>query len=261
MSEYVRIKIGSPISQDRGFGKWPACCPPKEEGKGLLETIFPERVFIATLETKGNDSFYWECMADGYGMLQSKHKHLSDQDFIYGNGSIYVTGKDAVEIVSEKEYKESEKKWKNIRKLKKTEQLIPKPTIESLQQENTALKAELAAIKQGEPVTWRQPISDGSNVYSKISAEDAIDSAKQQLIMFPDIDGVERCLVGDVEPLYLAAPVKEGYVSVPENIDNDVWLREKMSDIFGYSFLMTKTKYAQFINTIKLREAAPKETK
>ena len=79
----------------------------------------------------------------------------------------------------------------------------------SLQQENTALKAELAAIKQGEPVTWRQPISDGSNVYSKISAEDAIDSAKQQLIMFPDIDGVERCLVGDVEPLYLAAPKGE----------------------------------------------------
>ncbi len=88
---YARIKVGSHISHDYGYTKWPRCKPPKSEypNKESYEyiTIKPSRIF--EVEWKGS---YWNCVADGYGILSADGGE-------YGNGSIYVTNPDGVEFV------------------------------------------------------------------------------------------------------------------------------------------------------------------
>lgn len=85
-----RIITGSPIFQDHHFGKWPICCPPRSEYAGAeyqYRAKDPDMVF--DVEWNGRR---WECKADGYGYLSHAGK--------YGNGSIFVSGRDGVELVT-----------------------------------------------------------------------------------------------------------------------------------------------------------------
>ncbi len=86
------IKIGASIFQDHHFGRWPACCPPKSEYEGetyKYEAKDPYMEFDVTWT-----GHHWVCKADGYGMLNTKGEPVE-----YGNGSIFVTPFDGVEIV------------------------------------------------------------------------------------------------------------------------------------------------------------------
>lgn len=71
-----RIKRGSGIFQDHHFGKWPACCPPAKD---------PDMVFDVNWTGR-----YWDCVADGYGVLDGGK---------YGNGSIFVSDHAGIELV------------------------------------------------------------------------------------------------------------------------------------------------------------------
>lgn len=87
-----RIKRGAGIFQDHHFGKWPNCCPPKSEYEGeeyKYEAKDPDMVF--EVEWTGN---HWDCKADGYGMLRVRGEAGE-----YGNGSIFVSSRDGVELV------------------------------------------------------------------------------------------------------------------------------------------------------------------
>ena len=79
------IKIGSSVGHDHGFFKWPSCKPPMREYEGeqyLYKTKDPYKIFNVHYYVS-NDS--WVCSAEGYGMEGS-----------YGNGPIYVRGKDSI---------------------------------------------------------------------------------------------------------------------------------------------------------------------
>lgn len=78
-----RIKIGAPVFQDHAFGRWPSCKAPG----GGHEAADPSMLFDVEWHSKGG---YWVCIADGFGRL--------DSPGLYGNGSIFVTGHDQVEI-------------------------------------------------------------------------------------------------------------------------------------------------------------------
>ena len=69
----VKIKPGVGMYQDFRFGRW----MPGESNP----------TFVAEKSTKGND-VVWDCKAPGYGGKP------------YGNGSIYVYGFDAVEMLT-----------------------------------------------------------------------------------------------------------------------------------------------------------------
>lgn len=87
-----RIKLGAPIFQDFHFGKWPNCLPPESEYEGekyQYKAKDPDMVF--EVEWKGR---YWDCKADGYGMLRSRGEGGE-----YGNGTIFVHEIDGVELV------------------------------------------------------------------------------------------------------------------------------------------------------------------
>jgi len=87
-----RIKRGAGIFQDHHFGKWPNCCPPRSEYEGeeyKYEAKDPDMVF--EVEWTGR---HWDCKADGYGMLRSRGEGGE-----YGNGSIFVSDPDGVELV------------------------------------------------------------------------------------------------------------------------------------------------------------------
>lgn len=77
---------------DHHFGKWPACCPPLSEYEGEeYEYIAKNPEMIFDVEWNGK---FWNCKADGYGYLKSK-----GDIGVYGNGSIFVTGFDYVEVI------------------------------------------------------------------------------------------------------------------------------------------------------------------
>jgi len=83
-----KIKRGAAISHDFRVWYWPECASSAEEYEGeeyKYEAKNPDMVF--DVEWTGR---YWECKADLYG---------SDVPGRYGNGSIFVFGKDNVEIV------------------------------------------------------------------------------------------------------------------------------------------------------------------
>jgi len=87
-----RIKRGARIFQDHHFGKWPNCCPPRSEYEGeeyKYEAKDPDMLF--KVEWTGT---HWDCKADGYGMLRSRGEGGE-----YGNGSIFVSALDGVELV------------------------------------------------------------------------------------------------------------------------------------------------------------------
>lgn len=87
----VRIKEGSVISHDRGFGMWPQCKPPKSEGMIDDITKYPDALFIA----KWCKDEYWDCIREGYGAGTSSSVIQGE----YGNGSIFVYDRDSVEVV------------------------------------------------------------------------------------------------------------------------------------------------------------------
>jgi len=94
MKYLVRINEGAKISQDQQGGIWPHCLPPKSEYIDDPEnyehkTKYPDAIFTA--EDKGN---YWDCVRDGYGAMKSKGV-AGD----YGNGSIFVLGKNCITIM------------------------------------------------------------------------------------------------------------------------------------------------------------------
>ena len=87
-----RIKTGAGIFQDHHFGKWPSCCPPRSEYEGeeyQYEAKDPDMVF--DVRWTGH---HWECKADGYGMM--RHRGEAGE---YGNGSIFVSNPDGVELM------------------------------------------------------------------------------------------------------------------------------------------------------------------
>ena len=80
----VRIKRGALISQDFRVRRWPECFPPRSEydaDKYKPEAKDPDMEFDATWNGR-----FWTCKADGYGSGE------------YGNGSIFVTGYDGVDL-------------------------------------------------------------------------------------------------------------------------------------------------------------------
>lgn len=86
-----KIKIGAGIFQDHHFGKWPQCIPPRSaytSDEYKHEAADPDIVF--DIEWTGN---HWECTADGYGIL-------SKDGGEYGNGSIFVSKRDGIEIIA-----------------------------------------------------------------------------------------------------------------------------------------------------------------
>ena len=90
-----RIKRGAGIFQGHHFGKWPDCCPPRSEYEGeeyQYEAKDPDMVF----DVKWTGT-HWDCKADGYGMLRARGEGGE-----YGNGSIFVSGCDGVELVGKK---------------------------------------------------------------------------------------------------------------------------------------------------------------
>lgn len=90
----VKIKDGAKISQDMGYGIWPACKPPCEEWKGEeyhQYTKQPDAIFLAE---KKKD--YWDCKRFGYGLMTS-NPYVMDA---YGNGSVYVRDMEGVEILT-----------------------------------------------------------------------------------------------------------------------------------------------------------------
>lgn len=91
----VRIKRGTAIMQDHRFSNWPACVPPQHEYEGedyRREAKDPDMIFDA--QWMGD---YWDCFAHGYGVIESADRNA------YGNGSIFVTGFDSVEVIEEAE--------------------------------------------------------------------------------------------------------------------------------------------------------------
>jgi len=94
----VRIKRGSGIFQDHGFGRWPTCAPPASEYEGeeyKHEAKDPDMEFIGRWCSSGE---FWDCKADGYGHMKS-----SGDPGEYGNGSISVSKFDSVEILGDVE--------------------------------------------------------------------------------------------------------------------------------------------------------------
>lgn len=89
----VRIKEGTLIFQDHHSSEWPYCFPPKSEYEG------EEYQHIAKnpdMEFDGEwNGRCWYCKADGYGYLKS-----CGDIGEYGNGGIFVTGLDGVEILN-----------------------------------------------------------------------------------------------------------------------------------------------------------------
>ena len=88
MSAYalVRIKPGAKCFQDFSYYVWPISAY-GEEGKKLAD-IDDDAVFIG--EKKGSgDGVRWDCKTHGAGMPGS-----------YGNGSIFVSGEDCVEMLT-----------------------------------------------------------------------------------------------------------------------------------------------------------------
>lgn len=73
-----RIKVGARITQDFGFGKWPATRSGAD--------VDPDMEFDCAW--KGT---FWDCRADGYGMLRSRGEVGE-----YGNGSIFVHEREGV---------------------------------------------------------------------------------------------------------------------------------------------------------------------
>ena len=87
-----RIKNGASISQDMGFGKWPACKPPRSEYENedwKEVTKYPDALFYMTWTGR-----CWDCRRDGYGAMKSKGIEGE-----YGNGSIFVHDKEGIEII------------------------------------------------------------------------------------------------------------------------------------------------------------------
>lgn len=75
----VRIKVGALVSQDFGYGRWPAT----KSG----EDVSPDMEFDA--EWTGE---WWDCMADGFG-----RRAWLGEGGGYGNGSIFVHDINGVE--------------------------------------------------------------------------------------------------------------------------------------------------------------------
>ena len=73
-----RIKVGTGVMQDHGFGKWPAT----KAG----DNVDPDMEFQC--EWTG---IFWDCRADGHGFLRGRGD-IGE----YGNGSICVRDKDGV---------------------------------------------------------------------------------------------------------------------------------------------------------------------
>lgn len=73
-----RIKVGAFITQDFGGRRWPAT----KSGAD----VDPDMEFDC--EWKGS---FWDCRADGYGMLRSRGEAGE-----YGNGSIFVHEREGV---------------------------------------------------------------------------------------------------------------------------------------------------------------------
>lgn len=90
----VRIKDGAAVSQDFRFMRWPSCLMPNSP---LSSTNYadinpnPNMIFTATW----TDNKYWDCWAPGYG------GSVYGRPGTYGNGSIFVTGLDGVEIIKD----------------------------------------------------------------------------------------------------------------------------------------------------------------
>lgn len=84
----AKIKIGSKISQDFSYFKWPNCFPPNSEYENndyYYETKFPDAEFECEWYGK-----HWNCVKDGYGSLKNSES--------YGNGSIFVLDYNGIEF-------------------------------------------------------------------------------------------------------------------------------------------------------------------
>lgn len=79
----VRIKPGAAVSQDFGFGKWPAT----KSGQDVDVNMIFDAVW---------DGRFWDCRADGFGA-----RRWEGEAGEYGNGSITVIGMGGVEIANE----------------------------------------------------------------------------------------------------------------------------------------------------------------
>lgn len=85
---YGRIKRGTGIMQDMSFMRWPHCHAPG----GGEEAEDPDMIF--EVEWKGIEKDgWWDCTAWGYGVLGTKNGEG------YGSGSIFVNGRDGVDLV------------------------------------------------------------------------------------------------------------------------------------------------------------------
>lgn len=87
-----RIVEGAGIYQDHHFAKWPQCCPPKSEYEGE-EYLYRAKDKNMVFDVEWNGCF-WNCRADGYGFMRSRGESGE-----YGNGSIYLSRFDGVELV------------------------------------------------------------------------------------------------------------------------------------------------------------------
>lgn len=72
-----KIKYGAPVSQDFGYGHWPAT----KSG----ESVDTDMIF--DVEWSGT---FWKCVAPGFGELSTGN---------YGNGSIYVSDIQGVDVI------------------------------------------------------------------------------------------------------------------------------------------------------------------
>lgn len=81
----VRIKVGARVYQDRCFGQWPACLPPRGHG-----AVDQKMEFDAEQRPAGG----WVCRADGFGRRTWKGERGG-----YGNGAITVLDDDGVEAL------------------------------------------------------------------------------------------------------------------------------------------------------------------
>jgi hypothetical protein len=79
---FGRIRVGASIMQDRAFGNWPECRPPKGR------VVDPDMIFEVTWNGR-----YWDCRANGFGQITVG---ALDQ---YGNGSIFVNDFNGVLLV------------------------------------------------------------------------------------------------------------------------------------------------------------------
>ena len=91
-----RIVDGAGIFQDHHFGKWPQCCPPRSEYEGEeYQYCAKDPDMIFDVEWNGH---HWDCKADGYGYLRCRGEVGE-----YGNGSIFVSSFDGVELATPNE--------------------------------------------------------------------------------------------------------------------------------------------------------------